>query len=41
MQKLTGEESENLNVIYGGDINLSTSNGNYISWQSLKMIFDF
>ena len=40
-QKLTGEESKNLNVIYGGDINLSTSNGNYISWQSLKMIFDF
>ena len=35
-QKLTGEESRNLNVIYGGDINLSTSDGNYITWQSLK-----
>jgi predicted AAA+ superfamily ATPase len=35
-QKLTGEESKNLNVIYGGDINLSTSDGNYIGWQSLK-----
>lgn len=34
--KLTGEESKNLNVIYGGDINLRTSNGNYISWQNLN-----
>jgi predicted AAA+ superfamily ATPase len=34
-QKLTDVESKNLNVIYGGDINLSTSNGNYIGWQSL------
>jgi hypothetical protein len=37
-QKLTGEESNRLNVIYGGDIDLGTSNGNYIAWRSLKNI---
>lgn len=35
-QKLTGEEPENLNVIFGGDTSLKTSNGNYISWKELK-----
>ena len=39
-QKLTGEESHNLNVIYGGANNLKTSKGNYISWQNLSGIFD-
>ncbi len=39
-QKLTGEESKNMNVVYGGDINLSTSNGSYISWRSLNKIFN-
>lgn len=34
-QKITGEDSKNLNVIYGGDKELKTSNGNYISWNSL------
>lgn len=34
-QKLSGEKPENLNVIYGGDVELKTSNGNYISWHSL------
>jgi len=34
-QKLTGEKPENLNVIYGGDTNLKTSSGNYISWKKL------
>ena len=35
-QKITGEETKNLNVIYGGDTNLKTSIGNYISWKSLQ-----
>jgi predicted AAA+ superfamily ATPase len=35
-RKITGEKSENLNIIYGGETNLKTSNGNYISWRSLK-----
>jgi hypothetical protein len=39
-QKLTGEKSKNLNVIYGGEINFRTSIGNYISWRSLNKIFD-
>jgi predicted AAA+ superfamily ATPase len=34
-QKLSGEKPENLNVIYGGDLELKTSNGNYISWYNL------
>ncbi len=34
-QKLTGEDSKNLNVIYGGDTDFNTSNGNYISWNSM------
>lgn len=34
-QKLTGEKSENLNVIYGGDTDLKTSSGNFISWKSM------
>jgi predicted AAA+ superfamily ATPase len=33
-QKLSGEKTENLNVIYGGDVDLKTSNGNYISWKN-------
>ena len=35
-QKISGEESENLNIIYGGETNLKTSNGNFISWRSLQ-----
>lgn len=35
-RKITGEKSENLNIIYGGETNLKTSNGNFISWRSLK-----
>lgn len=35
-QKLTDEKAENLNVIYGGDIDLNTSSGNYISWRSIQ-----
>lgn len=36
-QKITDEKSENLNVIYGGDTDLKTSKGNYISWSSSHM----
>lgn len=35
-QKITGEKTENLNVVYGGDTNLITSNGRYISWKSIR-----
>lgn len=35
-QKLSGEKAENLNVIYGGDTDLNTSSGNYISWKSIQ-----
>lgn len=34
-QRLTGEKAGNMNVIYGGDTMLKTSNGNYISWNKL------
>ncbi len=34
-QKLTGCLPENMNVIYGGDTDLSTASGNYISWKSI------
>lgn len=37
-QKLSGEQAKNLNVIYGGDTDLKTSNGNYISWKSIQQI---
>ena len=37
-QKLSGEKPENLNVIYGGDKDLKTSSGNYISWKSIQKI---
>jgi hypothetical protein len=37
-QKLSGETSENLNVIYGGDKDLKTSSGKYISWKSIQKI---
>jgi len=33
-QKITDEKSENLNIIYGGNTDLKTSKGNYISWSS-------
>lgn len=36
-QKITGEKHENLYVIYGGDTDLRTSKGNYISWSSLRV----
>lgn len=39
-QKLSGEESHNLNVIYGGANDFRTSKGNYISWKNLSGIFD-
>jgi uncharacterized protein len=35
-QKLVDEKAENLNVIYGGDTDLNTSSGNYISWRSMQ-----
>ena len=38
-QKLSGEKPENLNVIYGGDKDLKTSSGNYISWKSVHKHF--
>lgn len=38
-QKLTGENPENLNVIYGGNNDYKTSNGNYISWKNLSAKF--
>jgi len=34
-KKIAGEKSDNLNIIYGGETNLKTSNGNFISWRSL------
>jgi uncharacterized protein len=34
-QKLSGERSENLHVIYGGDEDLKTSNGNFVSWRNI------
>jgi predicted AAA+ superfamily ATPase len=37
-QKLSGEKTENLNVIYGGDKYLKTSSGNYISWKNIQKI---
>ena len=33
-QKLSGESSENLNVIYGGDEDVKTQSGNFISWRN-------
>jgi len=36
-QKITDEKSEHLNVIYGGNTDLKTSKGNYISWSSPQM----
>lgn len=33
-QKLSGEDSKNLTVIYGGTDNLKTSMGNYVSWRN-------
>jgi len=38
-QKITDEKSEHLNVIYGGDTDLKTSKGNYISWSSSHVAF--
>jgi predicted AAA+ superfamily ATPase len=37
-QKVSGDVSGVLNVIYGGDTNLNTKSGNFISWRSLKDI---
>ena len=37
-QKLTGDVSGDLNVIYGGDANLNAKPRNFISWRSLKDI---
>lgn len=37
-QKLTNNPSDNSYVVYGGDENVKTSNGNYISWRSLSEI---
>jgi len=38
-QKLSGEDSKNLTVIYGGTDNLNTSMGNYVSWRNSNEIF--
>ncbi len=35
-QKVSGDKSENMKVIYGGDTNLNTALGNYISWKSIS-----
>jgi predicted AAA+ superfamily ATPase len=35
-QKVSGDVSGVLSVIYGGDTNLNTKSGNFISWRSLK-----
>lgn len=32
---ISGLMSENLNVVYGGDMNITTQQGNYISWKNL------
>lgn len=42
-QKITNTDTENLNIIYGGDQYLKTSGGNFKSWRKvgeirLKMI---
>lgn len=34
-QNLSGESTDNLNVIFGGDANCKTADGNYISWKNL------
>src|SRR5690606_24275619 len=34
-QKLNNTPSELLNVIYGGNENFKTSNGNFISWKNI------
>lgn len=39
-QKLTGEDSSNLNVIYGGENDFKTSKGNYVSWQNLSILLN-
>lgn len=39
-QKLSGTLPENSYVVYGGDENLKTSQGNLVSWKSLNAIFD-
>ncbi len=35
-QKLSGDEPGNLHVIYGGNNNLKTAKGNFISWRNLE-----
>ena len=35
-RKLTGEVTEDVHVIYGGENNFETSKGNYISWKKLE-----
>jgi predicted AAA+ superfamily ATPase len=37
-QKVSGDFSGNLNVIYGGDKNLNTGSGKFVSWRNLKDI---
>lgn len=32
---ISGLQPEKLNVVYGGDNNLTTLQGNYVSWRSL------
>lgn len=34
-QNISGESTHNLNVIFGGDTNYKTADGNYISWKNL------
>ena len=36
-QKLSGESTDKLNVAYGGDTNLKTDKGNYVSWKKLGL----
>jgi hypothetical protein len=36
-QKLTQADTDILNVIYGGDSDLKTSNGNFVSWRNINL----
>ena len=38
-QKISGEEANNLKVIYGGDSNISISTGIYVSWRNIQTEF--
>lgn len=33
--EIAGLPSENLNIIYNGELNINTLQGNYISWRNI------